>query len=41
LEYPFNGGPEDPSVINIVASHHDLARTAKDPLAYLTGEILG
>jgi peptidoglycan/xylan/chitin deacetylase (PgdA/CDA1 family) len=33
--YPFNGGSDDPSVINIVASHYDLARTATDPLAFL------
>jgi peptidoglycan/xylan/chitin deacetylase (PgdA/CDA1 family) len=33
--YPFNGGSDDPSVINIVASHYDLARTATGPLAFL------
>ena len=34
--YPFNGGSDDPSVINIVASHYDLARTATGPLAFLS-----
>jgi peptidoglycan/xylan/chitin deacetylase (PgdA/CDA1 family) len=33
--YPFNGGSDDPSVINTVASYYDLARTATDPLAFL------
>jgi peptidoglycan/xylan/chitin deacetylase (PgdA/CDA1 family) len=33
--YPFNGGSDDPSVINTVASHYSLARTATDPLAIL------
>jgi peptidoglycan/xylan/chitin deacetylase (PgdA/CDA1 family) len=33
--YPFNGGSDDPSVINTVASHYSLARTATDPLAFL------
>jgi hypothetical protein len=33
--YPFNGGSNDPSVINTVASYYDLARTATDPLAFL------
>ena len=33
--YPFNGGSDDPSVINTVASHYELARTATDPLAFL------
>ena len=34
--YPFNGGSDDPTVLNIVASHYDLARTATDPLAFLS-----
>jgi peptidoglycan/xylan/chitin deacetylase (PgdA/CDA1 family) len=34
--YPFNGGSDDPSVINTVASHYSLARTATDPLAFLS-----
>ena len=34
--YPFNGGSDDPSVINTVASYYDLARTATDPLAFLS-----
>jgi peptidoglycan/xylan/chitin deacetylase (PgdA/CDA1 family) len=33
--YPFNGGSDDSSVINTVASHYELARTATDPLAFL------
>jgi peptidoglycan/xylan/chitin deacetylase (PgdA/CDA1 family) len=33
--YPFNGGSDDPSVINTVASYYSLARTATDPLAFL------
>jgi hypothetical protein len=33
--YPFNGGSDDPTVLNIVASHYDLARTATGPLAFL------
>jgi peptidoglycan/xylan/chitin deacetylase (PgdA/CDA1 family) len=33
--YPFNGGSDDSSVLNIVASHYELARTATDPLAFL------
>ena len=33
--YPFNGGSDDPAVLNIVASHYDLARTATGPLAFL------
>jgi peptidoglycan/xylan/chitin deacetylase (PgdA/CDA1 family) len=33
--YPFNGGSDDPNVLNIVASHYDLARTATGPLAFL------
>ena len=33
--YPFNGGSDEPSVINTVASHYSLARTATDPLAFL------
>jgi peptidoglycan/xylan/chitin deacetylase (PgdA/CDA1 family) len=36
FSYPFNGGSDDPFVINTVASHYDLARTATDPLAFLT-----
>jgi peptidoglycan/xylan/chitin deacetylase (PgdA/CDA1 family) len=34
--YPFNGGSDDPTVLNIVASHYDLARTATGPLAFLS-----
>jgi peptidoglycan/xylan/chitin deacetylase (PgdA/CDA1 family) len=34
--YPFNGGSDDPSVINTVASYYGLARTATDPLAFLS-----
>jgi peptidoglycan/xylan/chitin deacetylase (PgdA/CDA1 family) len=34
--YPFNGGSNDPSVINTVANYYDLARTATDPLAFLS-----
>ena len=34
--YPFNGGSDDPTVLNIVASHYDLARTATRPLAFLS-----
>ena len=34
--YPFNGGSDDPNVLNIVASHYDLARTATGPLAFLS-----
>ena len=34
--YPFNGGSDDPSVINTVAKYYDLARTATDPLALLS-----
>lgn len=33
--YPFNGGSDDSSVLNTVASHYELARTATDPLAFL------
>ncbi|HEU4447568.1 MAG TPA: polysaccharide deacetylase family protein [Nitrososphaeraceae archaeon] len=33
--YPFNGGSDDSAVINTVASHYELARTATDPLAFL------
>jgi peptidoglycan/xylan/chitin deacetylase (PgdA/CDA1 family) len=33
--YPFNGGSDDPSVINTVASHYSLARTGTVPLAFL------
>ena len=34
--YPFNGGSDDPNVLNIVASHYDLARTATGPLTFLS-----
>ena len=34
--YPFNGGSDDPSVTNTVASYYGLARTATDPLAFLS-----
>ena len=34
--YPFNGGSDDPSVISTVANYYDLARTATDPLAFLS-----
>jgi peptidoglycan/xylan/chitin deacetylase (PgdA/CDA1 family) len=34
--FPFNGGSDDPTVLNIVASHYDLARTATGPLAFLS-----
>jgi peptidoglycan/xylan/chitin deacetylase (PgdA/CDA1 family) len=33
--YPFNGGSNDSSIIGVVASHYNLARTATDPLAFL------
>jgi peptidoglycan/xylan/chitin deacetylase (PgdA/CDA1 family) len=33
--YPQNLGSDDPTVINIVAEHYDIARTANDPLMYL------
>jgi peptidoglycan/xylan/chitin deacetylase (PgdA/CDA1 family) len=33
--YPFNGGSENPSVIDTIARYYDLARTATDPLAFL------
>jgi peptidoglycan/xylan/chitin deacetylase (PgdA/CDA1 family) len=34
--YPFNGGSDDSNVLNIVASHYDLARTATGPLTFLS-----
>jgi len=34
--YPFNGGSDEPSVINTVANYYDLARTGTDPLALLS-----
>lgn len=33
--YPFNGGSDEPSVTNTVASHYSLARTGTGPLAIL------
>jgi peptidoglycan/xylan/chitin deacetylase (PgdA/CDA1 family) len=35
FSYPQNLGSDDPTVINIVAEHYDIARTANDPLMYL------
>jgi peptidoglycan/xylan/chitin deacetylase (PgdA/CDA1 family) len=32
--YPFNGGSDEPSVINTVANYYDLARTGTDPLLF-------
>jgi peptidoglycan/xylan/chitin deacetylase (PgdA/CDA1 family) len=34
--YPFNGGSDEPSVINTVANYYDLARTGTGPLAHLS-----
>jgi len=33
--YPFNGGSDEASVIDIVAKYYSLARTASDPLMFL------
>jgi peptidoglycan/xylan/chitin deacetylase (PgdA/CDA1 family) len=33
--YPFNGGSDEVSVIDIVAKYYDIARTASDPLMFL------
>jgi hypothetical protein len=33
--YPFNEGSSDKNVINIIAKHYDLARTASSPITFL------
>jgi peptidoglycan/xylan/chitin deacetylase (PgdA/CDA1 family) len=33
--YPFNGGSDEPSVIDVVAKYYDIARTGTEPLMYL------
>ena len=33
--YPYDNGPDDPTVVNTVAKYYDLARSGTDPLMFL------